>query len=205
MRAGGRVQRDVRQPRDLGQRVLKAPHQLQRALRAGGVLERVELGVAGERGDPFVELWVVLHRAGTERIEAGVEVEVALRQAVVVPHDLGLARPRAGGVARRGAAPVRAVRRAGAPGRRARARRTPGDRGVSARRSSARRRPRRSCAHSLVGGGSDHAPTRSWAAATSARSRPAATASPTSLTSRSMSARVRRSVIATSSPFSYSG
>ena len=46
--------------------------------------------MAGQRGHALVELGVVLHRAGAERVEAGVEVEVALRQPVVVADDLGL-------------------------------------------------------------------------------------------------------------------
>ena len=70
--------------------LLEAPHQLQRALGAPGVLERVKLGVAVQRRDALVQLGVVLHRARAQRIEAGVEVEVALGQAVVVAHDLGL-------------------------------------------------------------------------------------------------------------------
>ncbi len=44
----------------------------------------------GQRRDALVQLRVVLHRARPERIEAGVEVEVALAQPVVVPHDLRL-------------------------------------------------------------------------------------------------------------------
>ena len=88
--ARGRLQGHVRQPRDLAQRVLQPPHQLERALRPVRVLERVQPGVARQRRDPLVQLRVVLHRARAERVEAGVEVEVALGQAVVVAHDLGL-------------------------------------------------------------------------------------------------------------------
>src|SRR5918998_3335664 len=46
--------------------------------------------VTGERRDALVEAGVVLHRARAERVEAGVEVEVAARDAVEVAHDLGL-------------------------------------------------------------------------------------------------------------------
>jgi hypothetical protein len=56
---------------DVGQ-----PHQLQRALGPLGVLGRMQAGVAGQRRDPLVEPRVVLHRAGAERVEAAVEVEV---------------------------------------------------------------------------------------------------------------------------------
>ena len=90
VRAGARLERDVRQAGDLGQRALEAPHQLERALRVLGVLQRVQPRVAGQRRDPLVQLRVVLHRARAERVEAGVEVEVLLRERVVVAHDLGL-------------------------------------------------------------------------------------------------------------------
>ena len=46
VRAGARLQRDVRQAGDLGQRALEVPHQLERALRALRVLQRVQPRVA---------------------------------------------------------------------------------------------------------------------------------------------------------------
>ena len=46
VRAGGGLQRDVRQAGDLRERRLQVPHQLQRALRARGVLQRVQPRVA---------------------------------------------------------------------------------------------------------------------------------------------------------------
>ena len=79
----------MREAGDLGQVALQPPHQLERPLSAVGALQRMELGVARQSGDSLVELGVVLHRAGPERIEAGVEVEVALREPVEVAHDLG--------------------------------------------------------------------------------------------------------------------
>ena len=90
VRARRGLQADVRQAADLRQRLLQQPHQLQRALGALRVLRRVQAGVAGQRRDPLVEPRVVLHRAGAERVEAGVEVEVAAREAVVVADDLRL-------------------------------------------------------------------------------------------------------------------
>ena len=90
VRAGGGLQRDVRQAGDLRERALQVPHQLERALRALGVLQRVQPRVAGQRGDALVQARVVLHRARAERVEAGVEVEVALGDADVVAHDLRL-------------------------------------------------------------------------------------------------------------------
>ena len=90
VRAGARLEADVREARDLAQRLLELVHQLQRALGALGVLRRVQAGVAGQRGDALVQLRVVLHRARAERVEAGVEVEVALGEPVVVADDLRL-------------------------------------------------------------------------------------------------------------------
>ena len=90
VRAGGRLEADVRQAADLRQRALQQPHQLQGALGALRVLRRMQPRVAGQRRHPLVEPRVVLHRAGAERVEAGVEVEVAPRDAVVVADDLRL-------------------------------------------------------------------------------------------------------------------
>ena len=90
VRARGGLQRDVRQAGDLRQRLLQVPHQLERALRALGVLQRVQARVAGQRGGALVQARVVLHRARAERVEARVEVEVALGDADVVAHDLRL-------------------------------------------------------------------------------------------------------------------
>ena len=88
--AGRGLEADVRQPADLRQRLLQEPHQLQRALGAARVLGGVQAGVPGQRRDPLVEPRVVLHRARAQRVEAGVEVEVAPREPVVVADDLGL-------------------------------------------------------------------------------------------------------------------
>ena len=90
VRSRGRLQGDVRQAADLGQRALEAPHQLQRPLGALRVLRRVQAGVARQGRDALVEPRVVLHRARAERVGAGVEVEVAPRDPVVVADDLGL-------------------------------------------------------------------------------------------------------------------
>jgi hypothetical protein len=90
VRPGGGLERYVRKAGDLGQRPLEAPHQLERPLRARRILQRVQARVARQRRDALVQLGVVLHRARAERIEAGVEVEVALGDPVVMAHDLGL-------------------------------------------------------------------------------------------------------------------
>ena len=76
--AGRGLQAHVGQPGDLRQRTLQAPHQLERPLRALGILQRVQARVTGQRRRPLVQARVVLHRARAQRVEAGVEVEVAL-------------------------------------------------------------------------------------------------------------------------------
>jgi len=88
--AGRGLEADVRQAADLAQRALQQPHQLQRSLGALRVLGRVQASVAGQRRHTLVQTRVVLHRAGAERVEAGVEVEVAAREPVVVADDLRL-------------------------------------------------------------------------------------------------------------------
>ena len=81
LRARRRLERDRRQPGDLGEDLLQPPHQLERALRALFLLERVEVAKAGQVDDPLVDPRVVLHRAGAERVEAGVDPERARRDA----------------------------------------------------------------------------------------------------------------------------
>ncbi len=90
VRARRRLQRHVRQPGDLRQRALQAPHQVERALGVLGVLKRVEPRVPGQGGHALVQLRVVLHRARPERVEALVQVEVLRGERGVVAHDLGL-------------------------------------------------------------------------------------------------------------------
>ncbi len=140
VRAGAGLQRHVRQAADLRQGALQVPHQLERPLGAARRLEGVQARVAGQGGDPLVQLRVVLHRARAQRVEAGVEVEVALAEPVVVAHDLGLGH--LGQLGRRLAAQARGQQLVERPlgdverGRR----RTRAGRGASARRSSSRSR-----------------------------------------------------------------
>ena len=101
-----------------------------------GALQRVQARVARQRRDALVQLRVVLHRARAERVEAGVEVEVALGQPVVVADDLRLGDLRQ--LRRlRAAEPAPAAR---AWARRARAPRTRAGRAWTSRRSSSRGR-----------------------------------------------------------------
>ena len=141
----------------------------------------------GSAGDPLVQARVVLHRARAERVEARVEVEVALRQSYVVAHELGLGHLGQRGGSRRGGT-ARAGRRAPA--------------GTSSSRADERAAPGRALledrAHLLV---LQRQPPRT----TLMRPPPprsAATAAPRTSASRSMSARERCSVSATSRPSS---
>ena len=90
LRAGGGLQRHGRQSRHLGEDLLQLPHQLERALGALVLLVRVQRREAGERGDALVDARVVLHRAGAERVEAGVDAEVAVGEVREVADDLVL-------------------------------------------------------------------------------------------------------------------
>ena len=90
LRAGGRLQRDGVEPGDLGQHLLQLPAEAQRALGAVLLLVRVEVAEARQRGEALVDPRVVLHRAGAERVEAGVDPEVARRELGEVPHQVRL-------------------------------------------------------------------------------------------------------------------
>jgi hypothetical protein len=188
LRPCARLERDVWEAGDLAERVLEAPHELERALRVARILERVKPRVAGQPGDPLVQLGVVLHRARAERVEAGVEIEVPLGQAVVVAHDLGL-----GDLGQAG--------RLGAPGVR---REQLVERSLGHVELRGGKRPaavlRALEDREGVVGLADHARVFGAAAV-----RSAAIAALSASARRSISARVRRSVIATSSPLSYSG
>ena len=70
---------------------------LERTLRAAVVDERMEVGETGERGDRFVELRVIFHRARTERIELERLPEVELRETQKMTHHLRLAQFRKAG------------------------------------------------------------------------------------------------------------
>ena len=67
VRAGARLQRDVRQAGDLGQRALQLPHQLQRALRAAGCwsgCRRALPGSAATRSCSFGLCFIVHEPSG---------------------------------------------------------------------------------------------------------------------------------------------
>ena len=88
--AGGRLQRDRVEARDLGEDLLQTPLELERPLRALLLLVRVQLREARQPDEPLVDARVVLHRAGAERVEARVDAEVARRQLGEVADELEL-------------------------------------------------------------------------------------------------------------------
>ena len=90
LRAGGRLERDRVEPRDLGQHLLQLPAEAQRTLGAVLLLVRVQVAEARQRREALVDPRVVLHRAGAERVEAGVDSEVARRELGEVPHQVRL-------------------------------------------------------------------------------------------------------------------
>ncbi len=90
MGAGGRVEGDGIEAGDPRKRLLEFVHELEESLDRFLRKVGVRLGESGERGGHLVDLRVVLHRAGTERVETGIDPIVPLREAGVVPHDLHL-------------------------------------------------------------------------------------------------------------------
>ena len=77
VRPGGRLERDGRQPGDLGQHVLRLVQQGQHALQRRFGLVGVQVGHARQRRQPLVPLGVVLHRTGAQRIEVGIDRHVS--------------------------------------------------------------------------------------------------------------------------------
>ena len=201
--AGGGLQADVRQATDLAQRLLQQPHQLQRPLGPARVLGGVQAGVAGQRRHTLIQTRVVLHRAGAERVEAAVEVEVAAREPVVVADDLRL-----GDLRQRRRLPPQQV------GRDQIRQRLLGHAGIRQRRGAPPRlrllvdRPRPFALHRGLGQGS-HAtgsPLGDFVSLSATNSpRSAAIAAPRVSARSSICSRVRRSVIATRRPSGCSG
>ena len=90
VRAGGRLQGDAHKAADLGQPFLQAEHQGEIALSRLRLLQRMGFGKSGQPRDLLVDLRIVFHGARAERIEAGVDAEVALRQRQKVAHHVEL-------------------------------------------------------------------------------------------------------------------
>ena len=103
---------------DLGEPALERPEQLEGALGELVGLVRVQAGEALQRRDALVDLGVVLHRAGAQRVGARLDAVVERRELGVVADEVDLGDL---GQARRRGAPQRRrqqLRRADARGRR---------------------------------------------------------------------------------------
>ena len=68
-------------------------HELERALQGRDRLQGMNVADARQPRHALVEAGIVLHGAGAERKQPGVDAEVLLRQAHVMPHGLGLGEP----------------------------------------------------------------------------------------------------------------
>ena len=86
----GGLQRDRVQPDDLGQRLREGPEHLEEALHGVERLVRVHVRESRQARRPLVQSRVVLHRARAERIEAGVDAEVRVRERLIVAGDVDL-------------------------------------------------------------------------------------------------------------------
>jgi hypothetical protein len=87
----GGLQRHLGHAGHCDKRLLQLPHEREGPLNLVLGLEGVELGDAGQAGQLLVDARVVLHRAGTERVEPFVDAVVPLRQTREVAHDIDLA------------------------------------------------------------------------------------------------------------------
>jgi len=90
VRTGGRLEAARLKAGHGAQHLLGFVQHPQRALRIFGGEQRMRTGKAGQRGDLFVDLGVVFHGAGTERIHARVHTEVPRGKARVVAHHIQL-------------------------------------------------------------------------------------------------------------------
>ena len=89
--AGGGRQAHGVEAGDLRQAALEVVHQGQRALGRLDRLQRVGLGEAGQAGEVFVHLRVVLHGAAAQGIEAGVDAVVEAAEGHEVADQVHLA------------------------------------------------------------------------------------------------------------------
>jgi len=79
VRAGRRLQREIRHAEKRAQQCLHVVHQLQASLGECLRRERVQVGKAGQGSDIFVDFGIVFHRAGTQRIKTEIDAEVPPR------------------------------------------------------------------------------------------------------------------------------
>ena len=64
-RAGPRLERETVHPADLAEQTFEAPHDLEHSLDGGLVLKWVQVGSLRTANELIVDLWRVLHRAGS--------------------------------------------------------------------------------------------------------------------------------------------
>ena len=88
--AGSRLEGDSRKAGDLLEPFLQVEHQHQVALHGLDGLERMGEGKTGQAGHVFVDLGVVLHGAGTQRIEAAIHAVVVFGKVRKMAHHVGL-------------------------------------------------------------------------------------------------------------------
>ncbi len=88
VRPGGRLERDGRQPGDLGQIMLRHVQQGEHPLEGRFRLIGVQIGHARQGRQPLVPLGVVLHRTGAQRIEVGIDRHVPGREVDEMSDDL---------------------------------------------------------------------------------------------------------------------
>ncbi len=88
--AGRRLQADRLKPADLRQPLLQGVHQRQVPLQRVGILQRVGQCETRQASGVLVDLGVVLHGAGAQRIEAGVHCVIELRKPHEMAHHLQL-------------------------------------------------------------------------------------------------------------------
>ena len=90
MGPGGWLQGDGIESTDLGQILLQLVHQLQTSLDRFFRLQGVDVAKPGVTGHLFVDTWIILHRAGAQRVKISVDGEIPLGKTGVVPDHLRL-------------------------------------------------------------------------------------------------------------------
>ena len=90
MGAGLRRERNSRHAGQRREIAGELAHELERALHGRDRLQGMNVADAGQPRHALVEAGIVLHGAGAEREQPGVDAEVLLRQAHVMAHGLGL-------------------------------------------------------------------------------------------------------------------
>ena len=88
LRASGGGEAGSGESGDFGEPLLKRVHDGERALRSVLVGEGMERAETGQTGDILIDLGVVLHGAGAERVETAVDAVVEAAEVGEMAHDL---------------------------------------------------------------------------------------------------------------------